>query len=823
MNISYNWLNRHLDLGELSAEEVGKMLTSIGLEVEGVEEHESVPGGLRGVVIGKVLSCKEHENSDHLHITTVDLGSDYTPEAPLQIVCGAPNIAEGQTVPVATVGTVLYSKEGEPFTIKKGKIRGVESEGMICSADELGVGSDSAGIMVLPSEIPAGTSAADYFEVSKDFVLSVDLTPNRVDASSHRGVARDLHAFLSTHGMGGELKPLQAPEVAGSGMPVELKLLSPEACYRYAGVVIRGMKVGESPKWLRESLEAVGQKSINNVVDAANYVLLDLGQPLHTFDLAKIEGGEVNVRLAREGEKLVTLDGVERTLSAQDLVIADAKKPMCLAGVMGGIDSGVGEETTDLFLEVATFHPTYIRKSARRHGINSDASFRFERGLDPNSVPFALRYAVDLILKVAGGKVASAVYDEYPTPQTPYEVSLSIEEVGRLLGLELGEERIIELLQALEIEVVERKEGRLELRVPRYRYDVTRDIDVIEELIRIHGYNEIPERERLTSTLSRMTDTDKSVHLQQKISEQLVGAGFFEIMNNSLSKESYYTSEKLKPLRVTLENPLSADLSTLRMTLLHGGLEVIEFNLNRRIGALRLFEFGNVYRKATPDETTPLPGYAEDFRLALWMTGDSAPHNWATPERLVMPFELKATLQNIFARLGLNESEIEVLPIEGDERFEKGEKYILRGGKGIVKWGVVSRDISEKLHDISCPVFYAEVKWNEIMRRVLHRTPKIVPVAKYPSVKRDFALLLDSGVPFSDVERVAKKVERKLLRAVTLFDVYEDPKHLPEGKKSYAVTFELQDPDKTLSDKVIEKTMKKIFDALHSELGAELR
>ncbi|MDO5035749.1 MAG: phenylalanine--tRNA ligase subunit beta [Porphyromonas sp.] len=820
MNVSYNWLRKYVELGELTPEEVGKILTSIGLEVESVEKRESILGGLRGVVIGKVVTCVEHSNSDHLHVTMVDLGSELTPDGPIQIVCGAPNIAAGQTVPVATVGTTLYTSEGEPFVIKKGKIRGEVSEGMICSADELGVGSDSSGIMVLPDDIPAGTLASDYFGVESDYVIGVDITPNRVDGTSHYGVARDLHAYLSFHGYTTSLKKPTAPEVSGSGSPIKVSLQSPEACYRYAGVVIKGLEVKESPKWLKDALELIGQKSINNVVDASNYILHDIGQPLHTFDLAKIEGGEIRVRLAHEGERLTTLDGVERELMDRDLVIADATKPLCLAGVMGGENSGVTETTTDIFLEVATFHPTYIRKSARRYGINSDASFRYERGLDPNTIPAALRQAVALIIEVAGGQVASEVYDIYPTPMEESRVSVSLQQINQLLGLAISRDEVVEILEVLEIKVLSEREGVFELSVPRYRYDVTRDIDVIEEIFRIYGYNEFPEQTDLHSSLTDKTETDESIHLQQIVSEQLVGAGFNEILNNSLSDAGYYAGVEG---RVELENPLSSELSTMRMTLLHGGLEVIEYNLNRRATGLRLFEFGNVYRKSSDKEKTPLAGYKESYRLGLWMTGDKAAHNWAVPDREVMPYELKAHLQNVLTRMGLNDREMEVKAISNDDLFVKGEEIKLRGGGTIVKWGIVDPKLSREMHDIDFPVYFAEIEWREVMKRVLKREVTIQPVAKFPSVKRDFALLLDAHVTFGQVEQVAREVERKLLKSVALFDVYDDPKHLPEGKKSYAVTFDLQDKDKTLSDKVIDKTMQKIYEALHKKLGAELR
>lgn len=821
MNVSYSWLKQYVDFDQ-TPDEVGKILTSIGLEVASVEVQESVRGGLEGLVIGKVLTCIEHPNSDHLHITTVDLGSKFSPDGALQIVCGAPNIAAGQTVVVATIGTTLYSGE-ESFVIKKGKIRGEESHGMICSEVEIGVGSDASGIMVLPSDIPAGTLAKDYFEVMSDSVIEVEITPNRVDGTSHYGVARDLYAYLKTHGYQTALrKPILHEIEATNEEPIRLSVDAPEACSRYCGIVIKDMKVGESPKWLKNALEIIGQQSINNVVDVANYVLFELGQPLHTFDLDKIEGNEVRVRLAKDGELLTALDGSEIKLMEKDLVIADAHQPMCLAGVMGGINSGVDESTTNMFLEVATFDPTFIRKSARRHGFNTDASFRFERGLDPAQLDDAMKRAVALILELTGGHIASKIYDEYPVNKGAYKVSLSIEKVHSLTGLDIPEEKILEILEALEIVVKDNNHKVLSLEVPRYRFDVTRDIDVIEEILRIYGYNEYPESLQLTSTISVNTPTDISMQMQQKLSEQLVGAGFNEILNNSLSKASYYPDEIKEGKAVQVMNPLSNDLSTMRMTLLHGGLEVIHFNLNRQASNLKLFEFGNCYRKAIDGEQTPLKGYKEHFRLGIWMTGDDAPTHWARKEYAATPFELKAILTNVLTRMGLSMNEIVFAKCETGSNWDAAETISLRGGGVIAEWGLVSQALLTK-HDIDTPVYFAQFEWNDIMERVLNRTIKASALPRFFAVKRDFALLVNKEVTFAEIEQIARKAGGKLLKNIVLFDVYEDSKHLPEGKKSYAVKFELQDSEQTLSDKVIEKTMNKIFEALNKALGAELR
>lgn len=820
MNISYSWLKKYLDF-DMTATEVGEALTSIGLEVGSVEEQETIRGGLKGLVIGKVLTCREHTNSDHLHVTTVDLGPAVTPDGPVQIVCGAPNIAAGQTVVVATIGTTLYSGE-ESFTIKKGKIRGEESYGMICSADEIGVGGDHSGIMVLPDDIQAGTPAADYFDVKSDYIIEVDITPNRVDATSHYGVARDLYAYLSSRDIPCTLTRPETTPVSGDGEPVRLTVDAEDAVIRYSGVVIRGLKVQESPAWLKDVLAVIGQKSVNNVVDVSNYVLHEIGQPLHTFDLRQIEGEEIVVRLARAGEKIETLDHLTHELMERDLVICDRHKPLCLAGVMGGVGSGVTSDTTDIFLEVATFHPTYVRKSARRHGMNTDSSFRFERGLDPNDVPYALERAVGLITEVAGGEVSSHVYDHYPSPVGPYEVSLTYAKLNSLIGVEIPRAHVRKILSALEMEIRSETEDELQLLVPRYRYDVTRDVDVIEDILRIYGYNNIPMPTFFTSSITTKSVTDRSIRLQQKVSEQLVGAGFFEILNNSISTERYYTMDEERQASVRLLNPLSNDLSTLRMTLVHGGLEAVERNTKRQVRNLRLFEFGNVYRRVSEDEKTALSGFGENYRLGLWMTGDKLTDHWDRATRDISIFEMKATVYNILTRLGVKVTELEYTSVVDDPYFAKAEVITLRRGAEVCRWGLLSEEVMSK-HDIDIPVFYAELAWDEIIGRVLGRIPKIVPIPKYPSVRRDFALLLDRSVPFSDVERVAYGAERKLLRSVTLFDVYEDARHLPAGKKSYAVAFELRDDDKTLDDKTIDKTMKRIFEALGKELNAELR
>lgn len=819
MNISYSWLKKHIDL-DMSPEQVAEVLTSIGLEVGGIEEYEGVKGGLRGLVVGKVLTCREHTNSDHLHVTTVDLGAEISPE-PVQIVCGAPNIAAGQTVIVATEGTTLYSGE-ESFKIKKSKIRGEESRGMICSEVEIGVGTSHDGIMVLPDDLPAGMPAAKYFDVASDAIIEVDITPNRVDATSHYGVARDLYAYLKSRGIATALRTPEGEVIATAHAPISVQLESEEACLRYSGVVIKGVKVGPSPKWLTQALESIGQKSINNVVDVTNYVLHDIGQPLHAFDLAKIQG-DIVVRLAKEGETLTTLDGIKRKLADKDLVICDSRIPLCLAGVMGGIDSGVSTETVDIFLESATFHPTYVRKSARRHGISSDSSFRFERGLDPAATLKGLHRAASLILEVAGGRVESCLYDIYPTPQTGYKVELSHDKIKQVIGIEIRQDKVKTILEALEIKIKSDVDGVMTLEVPRYRHDVTRDVDVIEDILRIYGYNEIPLTHKMTGTISSASTSDVSLQLQQIISEQLVGAGFNEILNNSLSKESYYSDEEQQQKAVRLLNPLSGDLSTMRQTLLYGGLESISHNLNRKAMGIRLFEFGTTYeRTIDSDEKTPLKGFKETYRLGMWMTGDKTPGSWNEASRSISPFDFKSMVYNVLTRLGLSATELQYTALREDKYLSVGETIALKGGRDIIRWGVVDPKVVKQA-DIDCPVFFAEYDWTEIMKRIISRKVTIQPVPKFPAVKRDFALLIDKSITFSEIERIAYKAEKKWLKSVTLFDVYEDPKHLPEGKKSYAVSFELQDTEKTMSEGAIEKAMGQIFEALNKELGAELR
>lgn len=820
MNISYNWLKEYLEF-DLQPEEVAAALTSIGLETGGVEEVQTIKGGLEGLVVGEVLTCEAHPNSDHLHITTVDVGSD----APLQIVCGAPNVAAGQKVVVAVNGTKLYDGD-ECFTIKRSKIRGVESNGMICAEDEIGIGTDHAGIIVLPAETPVGTLAKDYYNVKSDYVLEVDITPNRVDATSHFGVARDLAAYLK---QAGKEAKLSRPSVEGFHVEdetpaIRVRVENEEACLRYTGITIKGVTVKESPEWMQNRLRAIGLRPINNVVDVTNYILHELGQPLHSFDAGKIKGGEVVVRTQAEGTKFVTLDGVERTLTDRDLMICNTEDAMCIAGVFGGLDSGVTEQTTDVFLESACFHPTWIRKTARRFGLNTDASFRFERGLDPNQTLYVLKRAALLIQEVAGGTLTGAIQDVYPQPMQPYEVKVSYEKINSLIGKEIPRQTVKSILASLEMEIISETEDELTLHVPVYRIDVQRDVDVIEDILRIYGYNNVEFSESLKSNLSYETPTDRSYKMQNLISEQLCGAGFNEILNNSLTRSAYYNELFTYPVAhcVMLMNPLSADLNGMRQTLLFGGLESIEHNAKRKNGNIRFFEFGNCYdyNVDRKKEGETLAEYSEDYRLALWLAGNRVENSWAHPAEKTSVYELKAYVENILVRLGIPVNKIIFGQLTNDI-YSAGMSLTTSSGRQLGTLGVVSPKLCKAL-DIDFEVYYAELSWTPLMKEAKKNKVSFSEISKFPAVKRDLALLLDKSVTFAEIEKIATESERKLLKKVTLFDVYEG-KNLAPGKKSYAVSFYLQDETKTLNDKQIDAIMKKIRTNLEQKLGAELR
>ena len=819
MNISYNWLKNYINT-DIDAVELGKALTSIGLEVGSVDEVQTVKGGLEGLVIGEVLTCANHENSDHLHVTTVNVGSG----EPLQIVCGAPNVAARQKVVVATVGTVLYSGD-ESFTIKRSKIRGVESMGMICAEDEIGIGTSHDGIIVLPAEAVVGTLAKDYYGIKSDFLIEVDITPNRVDAASHYGVARDLAAYFALKNPDIKLtKPsVESFEVQNTNLTIPVKVENPEACPRYSAVTISGVKVTESPDWLKNALLTIGLRPINNIVDATNFVLHELGQPLHAFDADKITSKEVRVKCLPEGTPFVTLDGAERKLNAADLMICDGDKPMCIGGVFGGLSSGVTETTQNVFLESAYFHPVSIRKTAKRHGLNTDASFRYERGCDPTNTIYVLKRCALLIQEVAGGSISSEIVDIYPTEAKPFEVEVSLQKINSLIGKEIGRENIETILDALEMKIAERTVASYILHVPVYRVDVQRDVDVIEDILRIYGYNNVEIGENLVSTLSYSSKPD-SHKLQNLIAEQLTAQGFNEILNNSLTKGGYYNDLNSFPAAnsVKILNALSSDLNVMRQTLLFGGLENIAYNVNRRNADLKFYEFGNCYyyNAENKKEGETLAAYSEDYHLGLWLTGNKLGQSWTTAEQKSSIYELKAYIENIFVRLGVNVRKLVFGEYADDLLSEALTVYSPRGYK-LAVFGVVHPNIRKTI-DIDQEVYFADLNWNALMKEIGKQKVSFAEIPKYPEVKRDLAMLLDKAVTFAEIEKIAFDTERKLLKKVTLFDVYEG-KNLEAGKKSYAVSFILQDETKTLTDSQIDGIMKKMLSNFESKLDAKLR
>lgn len=839
MNISYNWLKEYVDF-DLTPAELTQALTSLGLECDTFEEVESIRGGLRGIVIGKVLTCEEHPNSDHLHITTVDLGG----ESPVQIVCGAPNVAAGQTVVVATVGATLYpTGEENGFQIKKSKIRGVESLGMICAEDEIGVGEAHDGIIVIDREVAPGTPAAEFFGLTSDYVLEVDLTPNRIDGASHYGVARDLNAYLTRHHENGNLRRPSVDsfnvENPQGGITVEVE--DQQGAPRYSGVTIKGVKVAESPQWLRDKLTAIGMHPINNVVDITNFILHGMGQPLHCFDLAKIKGDRIVVRTCPTGTRFTTLDGVERELNEADLMICDAEKPMCIAGVFGGLDSGVTEETTDIFLESACFNPTRVRKTARRHGLSTDASFRYERGCDINATIYCLKLAALMVKELAGGEITGPVVDIYPEPIDCFPVELSYAYLRSLVGKEITNAEINAILNSLEIEVTSLTDANgqavtneadaaiANLKVPTYRFDVRRPCDVVEEVLRVYGYNNVEYSTTVHSSLQFKSLPDEADDLRRLISEQLTALGFNEIMNNSLTAESYYAELESLPLNhcVKLLNPLSADLDVMRQTLLFGGLESIAHNVNRRADDLAMYEFGQVYFNNPDAESTaeaPLAPFSEKSRLGIWMTGNLRRANWARQAEETTYFDLKACVANILLRLGLANDNIRLETLDASatgDIFSAAQAIKTRSGKLLGQLGILSRKVLN-ICDIKQQVVYAELEWGELVKMTAKTKVEFTPLPKTQPVKRDLALLVDTSVTMAKIEEIVRQTERKLLRDIDLFDVYEG-KNLPAGKKSYAISLTLQDFEKTLQDKQIDNTMNRVIEALKKNLGAELR
>jgi phenylalanyl-tRNA synthetase beta chain len=810
MKISYNWLKEYIDF-DLSPAELGDILTMIGLEVEVTENFETVKGGMEGCFIGQVKECSKHPNADKLTVNKVDIGTG----TPLDIVCGAPNVAAGQKVVVATVGTTLYQGENS-LTLKKMKIRGEVSEGMICAEDEIGLGTDHDGILVLDKAAEVGTPAREYFNITKDTVYEIGLTPNRIDGASHWGVARDLAAWMEQNG-GTKLSKPSADEfsIDNSDLQIGVRIENEKACNRYAGVTISGITVVDSPQWLKFKLLSVGLSPINNIVDITNYVLHELGQPLHAFDADKIKGGTVIVRTMKEGTPFITLDEVERKLSKNDLMICDEKDGMCIGGVFGGIHSGVTEATRNIFLESAYFDPVYIRRTSKRHVLNTDASFRFERGADPEMTIHALKRAAALIREIAGGKISSDIVDIYPVKMEPFSVDVTYSHVDRLIGKKIDRKVIGNILTALDIKIVATSPEGLSLIVPRYRVDVRREADVIEEILRIYGYNNVGFMEQMTSKVTHMDKPDKE-KLVQIISDHLSSNGFNEIMCNSLTKDAYYEND---PQAVKLFNPLSTDLNRMRTNLLFGGLETIIYNANRKRSNLKLYEFGNIYRLAIESNPDILDTYEEEEHLAILITGRRYEGNWLEGDQAGSFYELKSFVEQVLARLGIPEGKLETREPENGE-FEDGMGLWLNGKK-LVEMGLLSAGILEKF-EISAEVYYADFTWDHVMEALKDVKINLETIPKYPEVKRDLSMIVDKTVKFSQIRNIALKSERKFLNSVSLFDVYESEK-LEKGKKSYAVGFILQNPEKTLTDREIDHIMDKIQTNLEKDINARIR
>ena len=819
MNISYKWLKEYVDF-DLTAQQVCDALTSTGLEVDALEEVQSIKGGLKGLYVGKVLTCEAHPNSDHLHVTTVDLGKG----EPSQIVCGAPNVAAGQKVIVADLGCVLYDGDKE-FVIKKSKLRGVESNGMICAEDEIGIGNDHSGIIVLPDDAVVGTPAAEYYHLESDWLIEVDITANRADGLSHWGVARDLYAWLLSNDYETEMHRPDCSKfkVDNHDLPIEVVIENQEACKRYACVSITGCEVKESPDWLKNKLTTIGLRPINNIVDITNYIMMAYGQPLHCFDADMVKGHKIVVKTMPEGTPFQTLDGVEHKLSDRDLAICNAEDPMCIAGVFGGKGSGTYETTKNVVLESAYFHPTWIRKSARRHGLSTDASFRFERGIDPNGTIYALQQAAILCQELAGGKVSMDIVDVYPKPIKNAVVELKYDYVNRLIGKNLSSGVIKYICRALDMEVKFENEQGLTLEIPAYRVDVQRPCDVVEDILRIYGYNNVEIPTQLKSSLVIKGDEDRKHKLANLISEQLVGEGFNEILNNSLTKAAYYEDEQnANPTLVRIMNPLSSDLNVMRQTLLFGGLESIQHNVNRKRQNLRFFEFGNIYtfdpEKKNDDD--PMQAYKEQYHAALWVTGKRVEGSWAHKNEDSTFYELSAYVENVLRRIGVKPG-MTVRKKSENCIFSSGLTIENRGGKKLVEMGIIAKKL-QKQFGLDNPVYYAEMNWTALMKVIKKNEVLYTEISKFPAVSRDLALLVDNSVEFAQIEQIARQTEKKFLKKVELFDVYEGDK-LPAGKKSYAVNFILQDEEKTMGDKQIDAIMQKLIANIKKQLNAELR
>lgn len=813
MKISYNWLKNYIQT-DISAQEAARLLTFSGLEVESVEKHERIPGGLKGLVVGEVLTCEKHPDADKLSLTTVSVGSG----EPLQIVCGAPNVAAGQKVIVATVGTELHPTSGEAFTIKKSKIRGAVSEGMICAEDEIGLGTSHAGIMILPADTKVGTPAAEYFNLEGDEILEIGLTPNRADAASHIGVARDLAAIITQ-----QLKKkttIKIPSVEkfkeGTAKNIEIEIQNTNACKRYSGLLLKNVKVAESPDWLKEKISSIGLRPINNVVDITNYVLHETGQPLHAFDAAKIAGNKIIVRTAKAGEKFTTLDEVERNLHDNDLMIADTEKSLCIAGVFGGLHSGVTTSTSEVFLESAWFDASAVRKSSKNHGLKTDASFRFERGTDPNITVYALKRAALLLQEIAQAEIASSITDIYPNKQEDFKILFSYQNCTRLIGKEIPKEEIKSILESLEIKIISESNEGLELSVPPFKVDVTREADVTEEILRVYGYNnvEIPQQVKVPMVIQPKPDREK---IRKTIADVLVYSGLTETMNNSLTKQEYAEkfTARTKENYVTLLNPLSSDLQLIRQTLLFGGLESIAYNINRKQSDIKFFEFGNTY--FFNYEKEGLKKYKESAMLGIWLSGKKQNEQWNALKDDVNFYTLKSYIVNILNRLGLTTEKTNTTT---DGLFDFSCELIIKQ-KSIAKIGAVSKKVL-KHFDIQQAVWYAEIDTDQLIKCLPKENLFYKEVSKFPEVRRDLALLIDKSISYEQIENIAYESEKNILKSVSIFDVYEG-KNIPENKKSYALSFILQDEEKTLNDKQIEKTMEKLLHAFKEKLGAELR
>lgn len=820
MNISYKWLKEYVDFS-LTPQQVADALTSEGLEVDSLEEVPAIRGGLKGIVVGEVLECDPHPDSDHMHVCSVNLGE----KEPVQIVCGASNIAKGQKVMVATIGCVLYDGDKE-FKIKKSRLRGIDSYGMICAEDEIGVGKDHNGIIVLPQDTKPGTPAAEYYNLESDYVIEIDITPNRADACSHYGVARDLYAWLVRNGYETSIHRPSVDDfkIDNEDLNINIEVENSEACPRYCAITVKDCEVKESPEWLKTKLETIGLRSINNIVDITNYIMMAYGQPLHCFDTDMIKGNKVVVRTMPEGTPFITLDGVEHKLSEKDLAICNAEEPMCIAGVFGGKGSGTYDTTKDVLFESAYFNPTWIRKSARRHGLSTDASFRFERGIDPNGQIYALKQAAMLAKELAGGKISMSIKDVRKEEAKDFIVDLDYEYAFNLMGKVIDKNIIKEIVTSLEMKILEDSDNGLKLAVPPYRVDVTRPCDVVEDILRIYGYNNVEIPTSINSTLTIEGEEDRSHKLRDLVSEQLVGYGFNEVMNNSLTKTSYYeTLENLSLNKaVKIMNPLSSDLGVMRQTLLFGGLENIKRNLNRKIEDLRFFEFGNCYHyDASKLSDNHMTAYSEELHLGMWLAGKREHNSWIKENEKTSIYELKAHVENVFRRLGVQAQALNISENAESDLMSVTLKYTAHNGKDIAVLGIVKHGILQKL-DISGDVFFADINWTNLMK--LTRKNKVVysKLSKFPPVSRDLALLVKSDVKFADIERIARSTEKKLLKSVELFDVYEG-KNIGEGMKSYAVNFILEDSEKTLTDERTDKVMKNIMNNLAREIGAQQR